>query len=601
MTTNTTFGRYTLVERLAAGSVADLYRATTSMADGSSLMVVIKRIRQELSSDPIFAGAFEDEAKIAASLQHPNIAKVYEWSRVDDALFIALEYIEGTNLASLLQSCSEQQVRFPATMALHIVSELCAGLQYAHGLTDNFGHPLGIVHRGINPRNVIISSDGHVKLVDFGMAKASSRVHGTRPGAFGSATTYMAPEVIQRAACDARADVFSAGVVLYELLTGAKLHNASETGPQALVETMRARPPSAVQPDIPSDLDQVVVQAAAWDPSQRFQTAGQLGQALLTLLQRWDRQVDAEELSSFLVEVLSGRSAGKPAGGFAFGEATSHWFAEGEELVQTDLTDGQIPEVAAPDASGLDLAMAPDPFAQEPLMAPPKGGGFSAGSTVMAVEDSGLGKKRHLKAFGIVGGVVVAVVLLVALVLSNLSKDPNEEAKKAPKVEVNAGGFAGPVQVMAEPEGVLIFVDGDPVRMVGNPPRLLNLRSGKRRLRLMAPGYLPWEADLVLEKDKPTLVSQKLEPRIGKLVIRSKPKGALIFLDGKKAGRTPKTFENLSAAKAYKISLLAKRYSLLKFELRPSDWPDDPAAVLEIDKQLTRPAKRKQRRRRRGR
>jgi hypothetical protein len=243
----------------------------------------------------------------------------------------------------------------------------------------------------------------------------------------------------------------------------------------------------------------------------------------------------------------------------------------------------------------IDGAMAPDALAQEPLMAPPKGGGFLAGSTVMAVEQSGLGMKRHLKAFGIVGGVVVAVVLVVVLVLRNLSKDPEKDSPKDPRVEANAGGFAGPLQVKSEPEGVLIFVDGDPVRMVGNPPRVLNLRSGKRRLRLMAPGYLPWETDLVMEKDKPSLVEQKLEPRIGKLVVRSKPKGALIFLDGKRVGRTPKTIDKLSAAKAYKIALRAKRYQLLKFELRPSDWPDDPAAVLEIDKQLTRPAKRKKR------
>ncbi len=574
------FGRYQLNERLAAGSIADIFRAATQAADGSSVMVVIKRIRDDLSGDPAFSGAFVDEAKLAASLEHANIAKVYEWGQQDGALFIAMEYIEGTNLASLQQSCSEQGLRFPATLAIHIVAELLAGLGYAHGLSDAFGHPLGIVHRGVSPHNVVLSSAGQVKLIDFGVARASSRVQGTRPGIFSGQITYMAPEVVARQAVDARADQFSVGVMLYELLTGLKLNAHSAGGPQVVLQAMQARPPSTVHADIPAELDGLIARATAPDPSARFASAEQMRAELLAFLQRWDRQTDADGLSSFLVEALSGRSAGKPAGGFAFGEATSHWFAEGDELVRAD------PIEPAEPAPPTEAVVVPE------MVAP--AGNFSAGSTVMAVEAGGLGKRRHLKAFGIVAGGAAIVVLLVVLIVSSLSDGPTPQPKKDPPEAPDTSGFAGPVQVKIVPDNALVFVDGDPVEPAGDPPRIMNLRAGQRRFKIVAPGFLAWEGDVVLERSAPKVIEQELAPRTGTVVLKSKPR-ALVFFGGKRLGRTPVRIPDVQAPKVHKVVLRARRHLPLKFDIKPSDWPDDPAAELVVEKQLKKKGRRRRR------
>ena len=580
------FGRYILQERLAVGQIADIYRATTTTSQGQTLVVVIKRIRDELSRDPAFSGAFIDEAKIASSLDHPNIAKVYEWSRQDDSLFIAMEYIEGTNLASLMQSCSEQSLRFPPTLAIYIVSEILAGLEYAHGLKDAYGDSLKIVHRGVNPHNVVVSSDGKVKLVDFGMARASNRVHGTRPGVFSGQRTYMAPEVFSSSAVDGRADGYSVGVLLYELLTGIKLHDSGES--ESIYGAISSRLPSSVYTDIPVDLDNAIQKAVNPEPDGRFASAGQMREELNSFLIHWDKQVDPPMLSSFLVEALSGRSAGKSGGGFAFGEATSHWFSEGEDLLRMDPLAASSP---APEA-------APVPES-EPDFAPPPKGSFTAGSTVMAVEQSGLGKKRHLKTSMYVGAGILAVALLMIFVISGLSSKPDLQEAKPKIEEKQEQGFSGPVQVTTDPPGALIFVDGDPVKPAGSPPRILNLRSGKRRFKLLAPGYIPWEGDVELVTSQPKDISKSLEPIVGTVVIRSKPSRAKVYMDGKRKGHTPISIENVSGAKAHKLVLKRRGYLPVRFEINPSDWQYDKEAKLVFEKELKRPKKRRRRRRRR--
>jgi len=232
MSQGTPFGRYVLLETLSSGPLAELHRAVTRAADGSEVQVVVKRIRDELASDPAFAGPFLDEARLATVLQHPNIARVYEWGREGESLYIAMEYIQGTNLGSALQATIEQGVRFQPTVGLHVLAEVLQGLTYAHELTDPFGLKLGVVHRNICPQNIVLSAAGQVKLVDFGLALATSRTATTRPGMFAGGLTYLAPEVLARAPTDFRADLFSVGTVLYEVLTGRKLH--VQAGPAAI-------------------------------------------------------------------------------------------------------------------------------------------------------------------------------------------------------------------------------------------------------------------------------------------------------------------------------------------------------------------------------
>ncbi len=602
------FGKYTLTERLAAGAFAEIFRAVTRTAGGTNLVVVVKRILPEASQNPEFSANFLEEARLASQLAHPNIARVYEWGRHQDSFFIAMEYIEGTNLASLEQSLAEQGARFPPTLGIYVACEVLQGLGYAHTLKDAFGNPLGIVHRGVNPPNIVLSSTGEVKLVDFGLARATFRVRPTAPGAFAPQATYAAPEQLRHRAVDHRADIFSVGVVLYEILTGLKLRSAGdEAGLQGVLAAARERPPSRVHPDIPVELDEAVFAAMAEDPAQRPQSAEALRERLMGFLQRWDRQADAEALSAFLVDTLSGRARSHQQNArFAFGEATSQWMARGEnleELVkltpsQKETADGFLqdfgpgaspPGPSAPPAAPAEpaLSAAPALSAPAPLMEAPPRGRFSTGETVMAVEASGLGRGRLWKNLAWVLGALVLLGLAGYWFATRLSSGAGATAA-ADAGPAPVEKYAGEIQLKVTPEVAVVLIDGDPYRPDGNPPKLLGVRAGTHRVRLVAPGHLPWEGELTFAADQPGLIEQTLSPRKGKLTLKSDPPGADIFIDNKKVGRTPKTIEGVEAHREHAVVLRAKKYKDLKFKIERTDWPEDVEAPLLIEKKLER-------------
>jgi hypothetical protein len=230
---------------------------------------------------------------------------------------------------------------------------------------------------------------------------------------------------------------------------------------------------------------------------------------------------------------------------------------------------------------------------------PPPKRRFSAGQTVMAILEGGLGKRRQLKTMLMLLGGAVLVILVVVFIISSLGKEDEikkEVTEEPPPAPVEA--YAGAVQFNTEPDGALIFVDGDLVKPEGRPPRVMGLRAGMHRIKLMHPGYLPWEDDITFEADKARVIEQKLEERIGKVVFTSKPSKTKIYLNGELVGRTPKTVENISAAKSHKVVLKAKgrRWEPLRFSIEPPDWPERIDEDLKIEKKLK---KRKRRRRRR--
>jgi eukaryotic-like serine/threonine-protein kinase len=604
MSQGTPFGRYVLIEKLSSGPMAELHRAVTRSAAGAEVQVVVKRIRDELASDPAFAGPFLDEARLATALQHPNIARVYEWGREGESLYIAMEYIQGTNLASALQATSEQGVRFQPTVGLHVLSEVLRGLAYAHELTDPFGLKLGVVHRNVCPQNIVLSAAGQVKLVDFGLALATSRTATTRPGMFAGGLTYLAPEVLARRQTDYRADLFSVGAVLYEVLSGRKLHVAA--GPeavQAVARAVRANPPSKVQADIPPELDQLVVRATSPNPAERPASAQEFQARLGEVLASWSKPVDPAGLARYLVEVMSGRArevSGRAS--FAFGEATSHWFAQGEQLERMEPGAPPADAPPAPTTTGAPapgpapvlgtlLENAPRPDPTDPVLRAPRGR-FAEGSTVMAVEEGGLGRKRTWKAFAIVLGVLALGGVLIAALLSALSAGPEVKKPDASTPETpSETAFSGPVALKVQPALVAVFVDGDPVRPEGEPPVLLGLRAGDHRVRLAAPGYLSWEGDVHLTKDAPAELAQSLEVRKGTLAVKSTPPKAIVWLDGKKVGLTPLELPEVDASREHALQLVLPGYAPHKSSVKPTDWPDEPTAPLTLEKALEKPKK----------
>jgi serine/threonine protein kinase len=281
------FGKYSLLGHLATGGMAEVWLARQLGMQGFEKIVVIKRARPELA-DAETTALFLDEARLVATLEHPNIAQVYEIGSVNGSYFFVMEYIDGADLRRLLETSIAKRHPIPLADALYIISHVCTALHYAHEKHDLEGRPLQIIHRDVSPSNVLLSHDGAVKVCDFGIAKAHNRkTETTQSGVLKGKFSYMSPEQCQSKPIDRRSDVFSIGILLYELSTRSKLFRA--TGDFALLQQIIEAPippPSSRVPNYPRELEQIVMKALAKDPNERYQTA----QALQLDLEEFARE-----------------------------------------------------------------------------------------------------------------------------------------------------------------------------------------------------------------------------------------------------------------------------------------------------------------------
>ena len=264
-------GKYEIIKRLATGGMAEIFLARVSGLPGFQKMVVIKRILPQLATKTDFVEMFLDEARIAATLQHPNVVQMYDVGVVDGNYFIAMEYLHGEDVRSLSRSLHRQDKKLPLEHALNIVIGVASGLHYAHEKVGFDGKPLEIVHRDVTPQNIIVTYDGAVKLLDFGIAKASNRFGETRFGTLKGKVPYMSPEQCRGEPLDRRSDIFSLGIMLYELTLGKRLYQGKSD-----FEVLKQIVEGTVTP--PSELDKEYPQAARRDRDARAREGE--GQAL---------------------------------------------------------------------------------------------------------------------------------------------------------------------------------------------------------------------------------------------------------------------------------------------------------------------------------
>ena len=297
------FGRYTLLDRIASGGMAEIFRARYSPGPDFSKIVVIKRILPSLADDEEFVTMFRDEARITVQLNHTNIVQVFDFGHIAGSYFLAMEYVRGANLSSVLRRCNPSGRFIPVDLSLLIGREIAKGLAYAHAQRDEAGQPLGIVHRDVSPSNVLISYEGEVKITDFGIAKAASRISGTQQGIVKGKLSYMAPEQIQKGSIDGRADVFALGVLLWECLAGTKLFRGDhvETMREIVFDQPDIDAPSVTNPAVTPDVDEIVAKALTWDRDDRY-TADELHHALQGALQG---RAGAKNLSGFMRKLFA--------------------------------------------------------------------------------------------------------------------------------------------------------------------------------------------------------------------------------------------------------------------------------------------------------
>ena len=271
------FGKYSLLGHLATGGMAEVYVARQAGLQGFEKIVVIKCVRSELEGDIETTGFFLDEARLVATLEHPNIAQVYEIGLVNNSYFFVMEYVHGADLRQLMEASLKRNEPVPLEDAIYIASHICAALHCAHEKLDLNGRPLGIIHRDVSPSNVLLSHDGAVKLCDFGIAKAQNRTTETARGSLKGKYSYMSPEQCRARALDRRSDVFSMGIVLYELTTLSRLFKVPGDFEllRAIVEDP-IPPPSTRVADYPPELERIVMRALEKEPSARYQTAQEM-------------------------------------------------------------------------------------------------------------------------------------------------------------------------------------------------------------------------------------------------------------------------------------------------------------------------------------
>jgi eukaryotic-like serine/threonine-protein kinase len=308
--------RYTITERLDHGGMAEVFRGVAESMEGFKKSVAIKRILPSLTKNQKFVRMFLDEARLSLFLQHANIVQVFDISKTpDNAYFLVMEFVDGCNLKSLIERQKQKGKRIEIAHTIYVMMECCKGLNYAHSLENpETSAPLGIVHRDISPPNILLSKNGEVKLVDFGLAKANSQIESTDPGVVKGKFSYLSPEAASGLDVDHRADVFAVGIILWEMFTGRRLFYG-DTDYQTVELVRQARVPSiaALNPEIEPELEAVVRKALAKDADDRYQSANDLADALAQYLFSRRMKVTARDIAALVrdaqVEMMRKRSA----------------------------------------------------------------------------------------------------------------------------------------------------------------------------------------------------------------------------------------------------------------------------------------------------
>jgi eukaryotic-like serine/threonine-protein kinase len=306
--------KYKVTERIDAGGMAEVFRGVSESVQGFKKAVAIKRILPNLTRKPKFVAMFLDEAKLSLHLQHANIVQVFDIGVADNTYFIVMEYIDGGNLRTLLDSLRRQGRRMKIEHTIFIMMQVCAGLGYAHDMHDpESGRPLGIVHRDISPPNILLSRQGEVKLVDFGLAKAASQVENTEPGVVKGKFSYLSPEAAEGKEVDHRSDIFAVGIVLFELLAGRRLFYG-DTDYDTVQLVRQARIPSlkSLNPEVETQLEEVVRKALARDVVDRFQHAADLQDALAQHLFSRGMKVTGRDIAQLVNQCLKEKEKSAP-------------------------------------------------------------------------------------------------------------------------------------------------------------------------------------------------------------------------------------------------------------------------------------------------
>jgi len=534
------FGKYYLVDKIAVGGMAEIFKAKSFGHGGFEKLLVIKRILPHISANEEFVEMFVDEAKVSVALQHANIVQTYDFGKVLDNWFIAMECVDGKDVKALLRKLAQRRRFLPIEFGVYVAHEVAKGLDYAHRRTNLQGHELGIVHRDMSPSNVIISYDGEVKIADFGIAKATTNAYTTKDGVLKGKFEYMSPEQALGQDIDRRSDIFSCGIILYECLTGRRLFKCeSDVKTLEAIKACNLDPPSALNPSIPARLDEIVMRALARRREDRYAEARELQNDLLEFLYPATPDLVRQSFAHFLKELFSEEIA-----------AERQRLEEGTRIALA--LHHQAPD--------LDL----QPEWEEPR---------TTGSHTLPAA-VGQSAPRRWWGLAIVALVGMALLVVVAGWFAWAGLHPDEPVVIPP--EVTTGRLLVLIDANAE-----VLLDGRPVGQ-GQQVQVDDLAAGPHRIEVRAAGKQPFSDTITVESgekvrfpvrlldevltppepplhpdtpsrveppehDQPTPPPERVEPvepsaLPPSLSFSSSPSGATVVVDGSSVGRTPFTW-----------------------------------------------------------
>jgi serine/threonine-protein kinase len=554
------FGPYDIVGRLALGGMAEILLAREEAQGAGSRYLVVKRILPEYERDQSFVDMFLDEARVMMRLKHPNVCHVYKFGQQDGTHFIAMEWVNGASLGKLIRR-ARKAGGLPVAVACKIIASIAEALDHAHQARDDHDRPLGIVHRDVTPDNLMISYDGSVKLLDFGIAKADARAHKTQAGVVKGKFAYMAPEQCRAKELDHRVDIFALGVCLFEALTGRPLYRR-DTEFETMEAIVRGPIPKLADrmPDPPPELERIIAKCLAKKPDDRFASAAALQDALDRFLASRGEVVNARRLKELMTKLFREEmKRGPTVDTTPFGSSYHLGTSDGPALTgTTGLESLPVPE--------LDLApIPPTPPALEGNAVPPYSAiGMAGGGGVpddyrpgagaprpadnrpaptapprvvrapSAPEPSGGALKWVLIGLGAValvaGGAYVALTQLMP-------------ADEGPVVPGPAPVLTGTLIVDSEPSGATLFVDDQEIGPT--PATVPRLATGSHRVRLVLEGHTEHQGDVELRAGQTRRVVQTLTPltpdgpaQLGRLSLTSRPR-AEVYLGNRHLGSTP--------------------------------------------------------------
>ena len=556
----TQVGQYYLMEKIAQGGMAEIFKGLSYDVHGLKKTVCIKKILPQLSADKEFIASLIAEAKLAVRLVHGNIAQTFDLGKVGDDYFMVMEYVDGRSLSQIHRKCQGAGKLIPVSHLVYFVSELLNGLDYMHRRSGEDGQPLNIVHRDISPQNIMVSYSGTVKIIDFGIAKGASQAGPTDSGVLKGKFAYMSPEQAYGDSIDHRSDIFSAGIILCEMLTGRRLFKADDSRETIRnVRRCKVEAPSSVRPELPEELDRIAMRALAKDRRHRYAFASDMHADLVKHLHTAHPDFKPSDAAAFIRELFRDEIA-KPAE-METDARTPHLIIDRSNSALADDSQFEVTGAAqAPMDLGeymLEEATAPSPQTPRPDDEELPEGPQAEESRWDAVDEESE-ETPHPRRRGPSGKRPVARALFaVAAIAAVLAAVYLLASKRGPSVE-SPPSFAE-LMVVTDPTDATVSLDGREVGR-GSPVSIRNIPAGEEHLLLVEKnGYAPYERRVKLEPGQFSSASISLAKSASMkatLEIASTPPGATIFIDDKETSyRTPAAIAGMNIGREQVIGL----------------------------------------------